>query len=166
MDPYHNKKSACNFVGLPDTGRKENVLSVTHTYRLEEQQTGGRLACIDLVVAPGHGIPPHTHRIEDETFYVVEGSVEIVGDDLASPTTVQQGGLFYGPRGKMHGFRNGGPVPARLLVFMIPGANMQHMFAALAELTAKFGGMPAKEDVAALCAKFDIVFAPAGEWQD
>jgi len=160
MDLPHSKNTPRNVVSLPDTGREETVLSVTHTYRLEEQQTGGRLACIDLVVGPGHGIPPHTHRLEDETFYVVEGSVEIVGDDLAGPTTVPQGGLFYGPRGKMHGFHNGGIVPARLLVFMTPGSNMQHMFAALAELTKNAGGMPAKEDVAALCAKFDILFAP------
>ncbi len=149
-----------NVLSFPGTGRAETVLAVTHTYRLEAQQTGGALACVDLVVPPGHGIPPHTHHREDEIFYVIEGSVEITGDDLPGPTILPQGGLFYGPRGRLHGFRNPAETPSRLLVLMTPGGNMQRMFGALAALTASAPGMPAPEEVRALCAQYDIVFAP------
>jgi len=161
MDQSDSRAVPRNLVSLQGEGREETVLGVTHTYRLEEQQTGGAIACVDLVVGPGHGIPPHSHQLEDEIFYVTEGSVEIVGDDLAGPATVPQGALFYGPRGKMHGFRNGGAVPARLLLFMTPGGNMQRMFAALAELTMNSHSMPAIEEVDRLCAKFDMVIGPA-----
>ena len=81
-----------NFMSMPGTGRAETVIGVTHTYRLEVQETAGALACVDLVVPPGHGLPPHTHHLEDEIFYVTEGTVEFVGDDIAGPVSLPQGG--------------------------------------------------------------------------
>lgn len=135
-------------------------MGVTHTYRLEQQETGGALACIEVVVPPGEGIPPHTHHVEDEIFYVIEGAVEILGDDMPGPVNIPQGGLFYGPRGRLHGFRNPTDAPIRLLVLMTPGGNMQRMFGALAELTARSPGLPAPEEVGALCSQYDIIFAP------
>jgi quercetin dioxygenase-like cupin family protein len=152
-----------NILSLPGTGRVERVMAVTHAYRLEEQQTGGALVCVDLIVPPGHGIPSHKHHREDEIFYVIEGCVEIIGDDLPSPANIlPQGGLFFGPRGRLHGFRNPADTPSRLLVFMTPGGNMQRMFHALSELTMQSQGMPEPEQVRALCAEYDIVFtAPA-----
>ncbi|HVY16182.1 MAG TPA: cupin domain-containing protein [Rhodopila sp.] len=160
MDQPAPRPTSRNILSFPGTGRAETVMTVTHTYRLEEQQTGGALACIELVVAPGHGIPPHTHHREDEIFYVIEGTIEITGDDLAGPTRLPQGGIFYGPRGRLHGFRNPTDVPGRMLVFLTPGGNMQRMFAALAELTARAHGAPSPEEVGALCAGYDIIFAP------
>jgi mannose-6-phosphate isomerase-like protein (cupin superfamily) len=149
-----------NIVSLPDTGRLETVIGVTHTYRLEEQQTGGALACIEVLVPPDQGVPPHTHHLEDEIFYVLTGTVEIAGDDLPGPTNIPQGCLFYGPRGRMHGFRNPTDKPIRLLTFMTPGGNMQRMFGALATLTARSQGLPDPEDVMTLCAQYDTIFAP------
>jgi hypothetical protein len=84
----------------------------------------------DLVVGPGHGLPSEAHQLEDEIFHVTERSVEIVSDDLAGLGNRPTDALFYRPRGKMHGFRNGGAVPARLLLFMTSGRNMHRMFAA------------------------------------
>jgi quercetin dioxygenase-like cupin family protein len=149
----------CNIVSLPAKGREERVLGVTHIYRLEEQQTGGRLACVDLTVPPGHGVPPHTHHLEDELFYVIDGMVEIMGDDLTGPTQLGKGALFFGPRGRMHGFHNPTDTPSHLLVLMTPGGNMQRMFGALAALTSSTEGFPKPEDVKTLCAEFDIIFA-------
>jgi quercetin dioxygenase-like cupin family protein len=96
MDESARKPLLRNVVSLPGTGRPETVIGVTHTYRLEEQQSGGALACIEVVVKPDHGIPPHSHHLGDETFYVIEGTVEITGDDLAAgPTNLSRGNLFY-----------------------------------------------------------------------
>jgi hypothetical protein len=52
----------------------------------------------------------------------LEGTVEITGDDLPGPTNLPKGGLFYGPRGRLHGFRNPTDTPSRLLVLMTPAA--------------------------------------------
>jgi quercetin dioxygenase-like cupin family protein len=159
MDQPMKKPLLRNVVSLPGTGRPEAVIGVTHTYRLEEQQSGGELACIEVVVPPDHGVPPHTHHLEDETFYVIEGMVEIIGDDLTGPTTLPQGSLFYGPKGRMHGFRNPTSAVTRLLVFMTPGGNVQRMFAALADLTSRAERKPAPGEVTELCAQFNITFA-------
>ena len=148
-----------NTISLPGAGRTENVLGVTHTYRLEEQQTGGRLAVLDLTVPPGHGVPPHKHTLEDELFYVIEGAVEVIGDDLPGQTRVEKGALFYGPRGRMHSFHNHTETPSNLLVLVTPGGNIQRMFGALAALTASSQGFPKPEDVKTLCAGYDIIFA-------
>ncbi len=160
MNESAKKPLLRNVVSLPGTGRPENVIGVTHTYRLEEQQSGGDLVCIEVVVQPGHGVPPHTHHLEDETFYVIEGTVEITGDDLPSgPTNLGRGSLFYSPKGRMHGFRNPTAEDARLLCFMTPGGNMQRMFAALADLTSRTDGKPVPAEVSKLCAGFNITFA-------
>jgi quercetin dioxygenase-like cupin family protein len=159
MQQSASETELCNIVRLPSTGRAEKVLGVTHIYRLEEQQTGGRLACLDLTVPPGHGVPPHTHHLEDELFYVIDGAVEITGDDLPGATWLEKGALFYGPRGRMHGFHNPTDMPSHLLVLMTPGGNMQRMFGALAALTASSQGFPKPEDVKTLCAEYDVIFA-------
>jgi quercetin dioxygenase-like cupin family protein len=152
-----------NVITLPGAGRSEAVLGVKHTYLLEEQQSGGSLMCIEVTVPPGQGVPPHTHVLEDETFYVLDGVVEIRGDDLRGPTTLARGGLFHGPRGRMHGFRNTGQTTTRLLVMATPGSSLQKMFAELADLTAQSEDMPSPQALAELCARYDIVFAPAPE---
>jgi quercetin dioxygenase-like cupin family protein len=154
-----NETELRNTVSLPSAGRAEKVLGVTHIYRLEEQQTGGRLACLDLTIPPDHGVPPHTHHLEDELFYVIDGAVEITGDDLAGPALLEKGALFYGPRGRMHGFHNPTDTPSHLLVLMTPGSNMQRMFAALAALTSSSQGFPKPEEVKTLCAEYEITFA-------
>jgi mannose-6-phosphate isomerase-like protein (cupin superfamily) len=161
MDQSTEKPLLRNVVSLPGAGRPETVIGVTHTYRLEEQQSGGALACIEVVVPPDHGVPPHTHHIEDETFFVIEGTVEITGDDLKGPTNLPQGSLLYSPKGRMHSFRNPTSEVTRLLVFMTPGGNLQRMFAALADLTSRTQGKPAPGEVPELCARFNVIFAPS-----
>jgi quercetin dioxygenase-like cupin family protein len=96
MNQVANQHQPRNIVSLPGAGRSEVVLGINHLYRLEEQQTGGALACIEALVPPDHGVPPHTHYLEDEIFYVVEGCVQVSGDDLSEPMTIPQGTLLQG----------------------------------------------------------------------
>ena len=45
------------------------------------EETGGAYFAMEAVVPPGGGPPPHIHRNEDETFYVVEGTMDfLLGD--------------------------------------------------------------------------------------
>ena len=46
------------------------------------EETGGAYFAMEALVPPGGGPPPHVHRNEDETFYVLEGRVEFrLGDE-------------------------------------------------------------------------------------
>ena len=56
------------------------TLSVTGgNYRIltSGAQTGGAFATIEMLVPPGGGPPPHAHPDFHETFYVVDGEVEV-----------------------------------------------------------------------------------------
>jgi mannose-6-phosphate isomerase-like protein (cupin superfamily) len=64
------------------------------------------------------GVPLHRHRIEDEAWYVLEGTLHFqygTREIKASAGT----GVFL-PRGTPHTFWNPGPVPARYLLIMGP----------------------------------------------
>jgi mannose-6-phosphate isomerase-like protein (cupin superfamily) len=146
-----------NAASSAGAGRLEHILGVSHIYKATAEETGGSFVCLELTVPAGHGIPTHLHTREDESFYVVEGTVLIHGDDVPDGKPMGPGAFFYGPRGRRHTFHNPGPETAKLLVVAIPGANLEAMFGELAVLT-KQG--PTPEKVSELCARFGIHFDP------
>jgi quercetin dioxygenase-like cupin family protein len=82
------------------------------------EETGGACFLAEGLVLPGGGPPPHIHSREDESFYLLEGTLTVqVGDKTlqASP-----GDFVYLPRGIAHSFRNTGKGNARMLVTVTP----------------------------------------------
>ena len=95
------------------------VAGVTYVVRVAGEQTGGELAVVECVLAPGAvGAAPHTHHGHAEHFLVDSGEVTfVVGhDDVA----VGADGWVSVPRGVRHGFRNVGDVPALLRTVVTP----------------------------------------------
>jgi quercetin dioxygenase-like cupin family protein len=43
--------------------------------------TGGAYCLLDVSLAPGIGVPRHTHTREDETYYVLSGELKVEVDD-------------------------------------------------------------------------------------
>lgn len=79
----------------------------------------------EAVVPEGGGPPPHVHSKEDETFYIVHGSLEIL---LGDRTHLAKAGDFvYIPRGTIHRFKNAGSGAAVQLVTFSP-AGMEQFF--------------------------------------
>ena len=96
-----------------------------YTFLVTGDETGGAYFAMEALVPPGGGPPPHIHRREDETFYVIEGSVTFrLGDDLvlAGP-----GDFVNVPRGTVHCFRNDGRETARMILTFTPGG-MERFF--------------------------------------
>ncbi|MBL6459272.1 cupin domain-containing protein [Belnapia sp. T6] len=140
-------------------GRRCRPDAYSLTYKAEAAETGGRLVCVEISVPPGVGIPPHRHRNEDEAFYVLAGCVIIEGDDCGvGGVSLEAGGFFYGPRGRVHGFRCGGTDAARLLVLVTPGTGTGAMFAELAELGPRMGERMDPAQVAAVCGRYGVTF--------
>ena len=83
---------------------------------------------VDAVAAPGGGPPPHIHHFEDESFYILEGSVTF----QAGGQTIhaKPGDFIHVPRGTVHSFKNEGTVPGRALVIISPAGptGMQQFF--------------------------------------
>src|SRR5918998_1697922 len=81
-------------------------------------ESGGAYFAMEAVVPPGGGRPPHIHRNEDETFYVLEGRVSIrLGDETI---TAGAGDFVNVPRGVVHCFKNEGSATARMILTFTP----------------------------------------------
>lgn len=71
------------------------------------------LVLLSVTLAPGAAVPPHTHP-GDCIGSVVEGTVELLVAGQP-PRRVSAGEAYTNTRGTVHGFRNVGDGPARLL---------------------------------------------------
>ena len=120
--------------------------------------TGGAFAMIHQVSPAGHATPYHLHRIEDEAFYVLEGSATFICD--GKKTVVGPGGYIYLPRGIPHGIRNDGPDSNTMLIFAMPGTGFVGMMTEMGEPAQRRELPPLRkpdpEKLNKLCAKYDI----------
>jgi quercetin dioxygenase-like cupin family protein len=88
-------------------------------------ESGGAYFAMEAFVPPGGGPPPHIHRNEDETFYVLEGEIEfLLGNELI---TGGAGDFVNVPRGIVHRFHNAGATTARMILTFTP-AGIEHFF--------------------------------------
>jgi len=87
---------------------------------LSGADTGGAYCHLEVSLAPGLGVPRHTHTREDETYYVTSGELEvIVGDETL---VLQAGDSLMAPRDIPHQLRNSGSTTNHyLLVFSLSG---------------------------------------------
>jgi mannose-6-phosphate isomerase-like protein (cupin superfamily) len=81
--------------------------------------TNGQYAMMELWTGPGSGSPLHVHHNEDESFFILEGTLTIwLGDEVVEATP---GTFVLVPRDVVHAFRNRGSEMMRALVTMSPG---------------------------------------------
>lgn len=64
--------------------------------------TQGRFAVVEHAARRGYNAPLHTHRDDDESFFIIDGSLRIVCDD--EDYSAQAGTLALLPRGSRHAF--------------------------------------------------------------
>ena len=89
------------------------LLGALATIKISADDSGGQYCLIDVEMPAGVGTPWHTHRDEDEWFYVREGAFEVyVGD---AHMTLTAGEVAFGPKGIPHTFM-GGPDGGKMLV--------------------------------------------------
>lgn len=83
-----------------------------------EIQSGSGCAFLEYVTRKGEEPPSHTHKTEDEMFYVLEGSLTFhCGEETFD---VSQGGFIFLPRGVEHGYTIHDDDPVRLIVVTSP----------------------------------------------
>ena len=107
----------------------------------------------EFSVAPGFDTGAHYHTKIEETFYVLEGELNLrCGERVvrAGP-----GASAFVPSGVAHSFGNPGTAPARILVIASPPGHEKY-FDELAEIVSK-GGPPDPEAIAKLRAKYDTI---------
>jgi quercetin dioxygenase-like cupin family protein len=103
----------------PESGEKIWITGDTVIIRATAAETGGAYTMIEAIASSGNGPPPHIHKNEDETLYVIEGDFEILNGEhimRAKPCA-----LAFVPRGTVHRFRCVGDRTGRLLLVYTPG---------------------------------------------
>jgi len=145
----------------PGTGPTLDVLGVTHVYKAMADDTGRQFSIWESIVPPGRGAPMHTHTREDEAFYVLSGEVLMEVEGEAEPLRLTPGTFLFGPRNLRHGYRNVGTVTARLPVFAMPGAGLDHMFAAFNEAGKRAGHRPDIATITAIAEQHGVVIHPS-----
>jgi quercetin dioxygenase-like cupin family protein len=87
------------------------------TFLATGEETQGKFALIEAVSRKGNDPPPHTHRREDEIFYVLEGEVIVsVGDHTIKG---MPGTMIFLPRDVRHSFTIESD-HARMLILVTP----------------------------------------------
>jgi quercetin dioxygenase-like cupin family protein len=92
---------------------------------LRDGTADGSLGLFEMTLQPGSNVPPpHSHSLNDEMLYVLEGklrhSVDGVSVDLGP------GECRYTPRGSVHGFSNPFDQPVRTLTMLTPDIGAQY----------------------------------------
>jgi mannose-6-phosphate isomerase-like protein (cupin superfamily) len=98
---------------------------------------------------PGAGPLPHVHRNTDEWFYIAEGTVQMQMGSRAYPAgevpgknapravlhtmNANRGTLLYGPRNVIHGYKNIGDKPAKIITVWAPDKGVTDYFKAVAQ---------------------------------
>lgn len=84
----------------------------------------------DMLMPVGYAPPLHSHREEDEAFFLLEGEIALVCGEQRD--RLMPGGFVHLPKGVPHSFRVEGDRPARLLVVSLP-SGLLSFFAAIGQ---------------------------------
>ncbi len=87
--------------------------------KVRASQTGGQYALMDWLVGPKSSAVGHVHQDFEETFYLLEGELDIEVRDEAK--RLGPGSLVRIPAGVRHAYTNPHDEPARMLVTNMPG---------------------------------------------
>lgn len=120
-----NQKTAPIIVG-PQEG--QNISMVGDTYRIlvTGKQTNNVFATIDMLIPPGGGPPPHAHPDFEETFYVIDGEIEVKSE--AGSYIAKKDSYIVVPKGGVvHCFKNKTNHIAHLLCTVVP-SGLEEMF--------------------------------------
>jgi quercetin dioxygenase-like cupin family protein len=86
---------------------------VTRTNIMDREDGAGAISMLIAVVEPGSAILPHTHLVE-EAFTILEGDARVlVGEHTYE--VIGGGATFVAPGNTVHGVRNIGTTPVRLI---------------------------------------------------
>ena len=85
---------------------------------LSGTDTGGAYCLLEVSLAPGMGVPRHTHTREDEAYFVLAGELEVtVGEKTF---VLRSGDTLLAPRDIPHQLRNPGNVENHYLLLFSP----------------------------------------------
>jgi quercetin dioxygenase-like cupin family protein len=114
----HPRLGPPGMTGEPLSERARWHLGGLLTIRAAAGDTNGVIAVVEERALRGYGTPPHVHGREDETLFVIEGTLEYTVDGVTG--TAVAGSAVHLPKGRAHRFEVTS-AEARFLVIITPG---------------------------------------------
>ena len=103
----------------PQDGQNVSVVGDTYRILVTGKETGGAFATIDMLIPPGGGPGPHAHPDFHESFYVIDGEIEVKSE--MGSYTARKGAFVHIPKGGIvHCFKNKTDQTAHLLCIVVP----------------------------------------------
>jgi quercetin dioxygenase-like cupin family protein len=103
----------------PKDGEHVSVVGDTYRIVVSGKETNGAFATIDMLIPTGGGPGPHSHSEFEESFYVIEGEIDVKSEFGAFTAT--QGSFINIPKGGVvHQFKNNATQTAHLLCTVVP----------------------------------------------
>ncbi|MBA3777776.1 MAG: cupin domain-containing protein [Chloroflexi bacterium] len=109
----------CHYALAHDEGEAVWFLGALATIKAGRTQTGNAaFAVVEFTLPPGFAPPPHIHHMEDEAFFILEGSATgTCGDEQWE---AEPGSFIWLPRGVAHGFKVGTDGPLKVFQITAP----------------------------------------------
>jgi len=103
----------------PQEGENLSVVGDTYRILITGKETGGAFAVIDMLIPTNGGPGPHSHANFQESFYVIDGEIEVKSE--VSTYTATKGSFVSIPKGGIvHSFKNKTDQIAHLLCTVVP----------------------------------------------
>lgn len=138
-----------------DAGAAEsiNVGQLGIRYLIDGAATGG-MGVFELTVPTNAQVPPpHSHTLNEECVYVLEGMLRYSVDGVVRDLT--RGEWMFTPRGSVHHFSNPHDGTARALVVLTPDIGAQYFVEVGAIINA--GGPPDREKLGGVMSRYGLV---------
>lgn len=121
---------------------------------LVDGSRAGTVGLFELIVPPDSNVPPpHSHSLNDEIVYALEGMLRYsVGDETRD---LSPGDFMVSPKGSVHRFSNPYDVSARVLVVQSPDIGAQYFKDVGAVVNS--GAPPDKAALVAVMARYGLV---------
>jgi quercetin dioxygenase-like cupin family protein len=101
-------------------GQKVKVLSDRVCIKLKSSHSPNSMAVVTVEVPPGSLVPPHIHTQEEESYYMLDGSMVLqMGSE---EFTIEPNDFVHIPPGTIHGYRNDSDRPIHFLAWAVGGA--------------------------------------------
>jgi quercetin dioxygenase-like cupin family protein len=142
--------SAKAVIRMPGQGKQVTLAGQPMAF-LVTGEDSKHTCMFDWTLPAGFSTGLHVHRVQEETFYVLEGECEWqVGDRLVH---AKPGTYLFIPPGVPHNIGNASDKPARMLMTVSPPGH-EHYFEELAKVAAR-GGPPDANVIAELRSRYD-----------
>lgn len=140
---------------IPVSGQAISIGGLGIRYLIDGAAANG-MGVFELTVQPGSNVPPpHSHSLNEECVYVLEGILRYSVDGVTRDLRAWD--WMFTPRGSVHQFSNPHDRAARALIVLTPDIGAQYFHDIAAIVNA--GGPPDRAKLAGVMSRYGLVLA-------